>query len=330
MRFGVGLPAVNPIGAPRWDNETVLKGIVAVARKADELGYEYVTCQDHVVIPKEKSRLIGPRWYDPIATLGFVAAITRRVRLLTSVVVLPYRNPFVMAKSIATLDVLSRGRVICGVGVGHLQAEFEALNVPYEQRGPMSDEIIKIMKELWAKPAASYQGKYYQFTDVVLSPKPVQRPHPPIWIGGNSRLAMRRAVLAADGWEPFQVTPEEYADRVGYGRQVAREAGRGTGIDLVAPLGAIEVVEGAARPQAQANVERRVRDIAGDSEFYRRIAGNTFAAPTRATVEGVSAKVQRFKELGVNYINVAFKYREPSHYLESMDWFAREIMPRFP
>src|SRR6266540_4786633 len=119
MNFGIGLPGANPMSAPRWDEDAIREGMVAVAKKADELGYAYVSVQDHIVIPREKTRMIGPRWYDPVATLAFIAAVTRRVRLLTSIVVLPYRNPFVIAKSMATLDVLSGGRVIFGVGVGH-------------------------------------------------------------------------------------------------------------------------------------------------------------------------------------------------------------------
>lgn len=328
MKFGIGLPAVTPTAAVRWDRESVNRAVAEVARKADALGYDFVTACDHIVIPEANRRLIGPRWYDAVATLSYVAAMTSRVRLLTSVVVLPYRNPFTIAKSIATLDVLSRGRVIFGVGVGHLKPEFEALKVPYQDRGPMTDECIRIIKRLWTEDSVTYEGRYYQCRDVVLEPKPVQKPLP-IWIGGNSKLAVKRAVTMAEGWTPFSLPPEEFQEGAGYGQRLAMQTGRKEPLALVAPIGPVLRHEDAAPRRSPEEVERRVQEAAGDSRFYRDILSRNLASIPLTSAEEMAGRIEKVRAAGATHCNVGFRYRELSHYLEAMEWFAGEVMPRF-
>ncbi|MEE9286186.1 MAG: LLM class F420-dependent oxidoreductase, partial [Dehalococcoidia bacterium] len=297
MKFGIGLPGANPMSASRWDHEAITRGIVEVSKKADALGFDFVSAQDHPVIPEASRSMIGPRWYDAFATLAFVAGMTRRVRLLTSVVVLPYRNPFTVAKTIATLDVLSRGRVIFGVGVGHLRAEFEALGVPYEERGARTSEYIEIIRRLWTEEAVTYEGRFYQCQDVTLDPKPAQRPLP-IWVGGNSKAAARRAGTLAEGWTPFQVTPEELRELGGYSRGLAGESGRGDAFAVVSPMPAILRHEDAAPKRTPEEIERRVQAIAGESEFYQKIARRNLERPSVTSTESVLEQIDGAREAG--------------------------------
>jgi probable F420-dependent oxidoreductase len=320
---------VNPNSAGRWDQQQVLQGVIAIAKKADALGFDYVTAQDHPVIPKASSTLIAPRWYDAIATLSFVAAFTKRVRLVTSVLVLPYRNPFTVAKSMATLDVLSRGRAVMGAGVGHMKPEFEALGVSYDERGPITDEYIRIIQGLWREPAFTYQGKYYQSRDMVLSPKPLQRPLP-IWAGGNERPAVRRAYSLCQGWAPFLMKPGQMKSLTDYGRGVAKESGRDPDIAVIAPIGPVLRNEVAAPKRSAEQIEARVKQIAGDSEYYQRLVRrNLETASALTTPEDIHEQIKTWKAAGATHFNVNFRYRELSHLTEAIDWFAKEVMPKY-
>ncbi len=329
MRFGIGLPGVNPNSASRWDQQQVLHGVIEIAKRADALGFDYVTAQDHPVIPKASSTLIAPRWYDAIATLSFVAAFTTRVRLVTSVLVLPYRNPFTVAKSMATLDVLSRGRAVMGVGVGHMKPEFEALGVSYDERGPITDEYVKIIQGLWREPAFTYQGKYHQFHDMVLSPKPLQRPLP-IWAGGNERPAVRRAYSLCQGWAPFLIKPGQMKSLTDYGRGVAKESGRDPDIAVIAPIGPVLRNEVAAPKRSAEQIEARIKQIAGDSEYYQRLVRrNLETASALTTPEDIDEQIKTWKAAGATHFNVNFRYRELSHLTEAINWFAKEILPKY-
>lgn len=327
MKFGIGLPGVNPFSASKWDRDAITQGIVEVAQAADRLGYEFVSAQDHPVIPAASRHMIGPRWYDAVSTLSFVAGMTKHVRLLTSIVVLPYRDPFTIAKAIATLDALSRGRVIFGVGVGHLKAEFDALRVPYAERGARTDEYIQIIRKLWSEPSVTYEGRFYQCKDMALDPKPVQKPLP-IWVGGNSRAAALRAGKLGDGFNPFNLTTEELAPLAKESLALARKAGRAS-FPIVAPVGPILRHEDAAPKRSAEEVERRVQAIAGDSEYYRTIAARNLSTVSLSTKESVVQMVESAKAAGATHLNVGFRYRELRHCLEAMDWFAREIMPAY-
>ena len=170
---------------------------------------------------------IGSRpYYDPMTILSYVAAITKRVRLGTSVLVLPYHNPVRLAKTAATLDVVSGGRLTLGVGVGVIEQELDAMNSPFAERGAISDETIAIMKELWTKEDPAYKGKYHRFSGMKFTPKPAQKPHIPLLIGGISNAAIRRAVRVGDGWHSTTISPEELSGRLRYLSERAEAAGR--------------------------------------------------------------------------------------------------------
>ena len=324
MKFGIVLPGASPLTASRWDQGAIARGMVETAKLAERLGYDFVGSSDHVVIPKASARLIPPRWYDPVATLGFVAGGTKRVRLLTSIVVVPYRNPFTMAKSIATLDVLSRGRVIFGAGVGHLKAEFDALGVPYAERGPRTDEYLEIMKRLWSEEAVTYQGRFYSCRDMMLEPKPLQKPLP-IWIGGNSRAAAERAGRLGDGWHPHQHDLEELPDLIA----AARERANGRSLDIAGALGPIARHPDAVRRRSPEEIERRARELAGDSEFHRDVVRRNLASVSLTSKDQAVEDVGHLQGFGMTHLWVRFAFREMSHLTEAMEWFAEEVMPDF-
>lgn len=183
-----------------------LKEATALTTKAEELGFDGVLIPDHVCITPMVTANYGPHWPDPFSVLAHLAAHTSKVDLGTSIIVLPYRSPLQQAQAAATVDQLTEGRFIFGLGAGWAEDEFNALKVPFAERGKITDEYIQIIKTTWEGPHASFSGDYYQFEDVTIAPGPVQKPHPPIWVGGvpmvASRPSIRRAVKYGDAWHP--------------------------------------------------------------------------------------------------------------------------------
>ena len=202
-------------------------GVVDLAVRAEELGYESVWASEHVFNVSYVYDRIGNRpYYEPLTMLTYVAANTTSIGLGTSVLVLPYHNPIRLAKVAATLDVLSKGRLMLGVGVGVIEEELEAMGSPFADRGAISDEAIAVMKELWTKEDPSFQGKYHRFSGMKFTPKPVQKPHIPIVIGGTSRAAIRRAARSGTTWHPTALAPEALAEGMDYLKEQAVKAGR--------------------------------------------------------------------------------------------------------
>src|SRR6266545_3958923 len=210
MRYGFYLPTRGATATPEALETLVTRG--------EALGFHSVMIADHVVFASEvRSKYpytvsgAFPGHGDVLEQLtlmAFVAGITKTLRLVSSVMILPYRNPVLTAKMLATVDVLSKGRVTVGVGVGWLREEFEALHTPaFERRGALSDEYLQIFKTLWTQDPADFAGEFYQFKGVRCLPQPVQKPHPPIWIGGHSRAALRRVARLGDGWHPVGANP---------------------------------------------------------------------------------------------------------------------------
>ena len=210
MRYGFYLPTRGRTATP-GDLEILV-------RRGEALGFASVMIADHIVFPsvvtsKYPYTLSGvfPGEGDALeqlALMAFIAGKTERLRLVTSVMILPYRNPVATAKTLATIDVLSRGRVTVGVGVGWLREEFEALGAAdFDRRGAVSDEYLRIFKALWTESPVSFAGEFYRFEDVRCLPEPVQKPHPPIWIGGHSKAALRRVARLGDGWHPVGANP---------------------------------------------------------------------------------------------------------------------------
>ncbi len=205
MRYGFYLPTRGACATP-----DALETIVA---RGEALGFSSVMIADHIVFPVAIASRYpytvsgdfpgGGDALEQLALMAFVAGRTRALRLVTSVMILPHRNPVLAAKTLATIDVLSRGRVTVGVGVGWLREEFAALGAAdFDRRGAVSDEYIRIFKTLWTQSPASFEGEFYRFAPLRCTPQPVQKPHPPIWIGGHSQAALRRVARHGDGWHP--------------------------------------------------------------------------------------------------------------------------------
>lgn len=207
--YGLQLPIQSQSTryAERWEKGCGVDELAQVARACDDAGFFYVAVCDHVAVPRPHDEKMGTEWWDTIATLGYVAAATQRTHLLSHVAVLPYRHPLVTAKAWLTLDALSKGRAILGVGAGHVDTEFELLGVDYATRGRLLDEAIDAVRAAFEDEYPEHRGATWSFSDAGLRPRPVRPGGPPIWVGGSSMPAMRRAAERGDGWLP-QGPPE--------------------------------------------------------------------------------------------------------------------------
>ena len=218
MQIGVWIPNCRHLATP--------ENIRTAAVRAEALGYDSVWVSDHVVVPHANVVNFGETVFDPLVTLGVLAGVTRRVRLGTTVLIVPYRNAVVTAKMVSSLDALSGGRVVLGIGAGWVAAESAMLGVPFAERGAMTDEYLEAMQELWTSTPPSFSGKYTQFSGLVFEPRPVQKPHPPIWVGGHSRAALRRAAQFGAAWHPINRPPAELRAGVAELGRLSRARGR--------------------------------------------------------------------------------------------------------
>jgi probable F420-dependent oxidoreductase len=290
--------------------------VASLARTAERLGFDWVTVSDHVVLP---TRCSAPYPYDTsgtfpggahqpylesLALASWLLAATRRIHVAISVLVVPYRNPVVTAKQVATIDVLSGGRFALGVGVGWWPEEFEALAAPpYAQRGAVTDEYVRLMKALWTEDVPRFEGKHYRVADVTMLPRPVQRPHPPIWVGGHSDHALRRTAALGDVWHPIGLrgsaglAPAEMAERIARLRTLTREAGRHPAAVRVMFRAPIDLWPARSTPAA-GGTERPLAGppakVAADLRAYRAagVDGFIFDAPA-PDVRTVTATMRR-------------------------------------
>ena len=289
-RFGASLPGVQqiPARAQAWEREIGGTQIVEAARMAERAGFDWVSCSDHVAVPVSRAAAMGASWFDAGSTLAFVAGATTRIRLLSHVLVLPYRHPLVIAKQYGTLDHLSGGRLILGVGSGHLKPEFKVLGADFDRRGTVSDDYLAAIAAAWSEEVARFEGETLAFRDVIVAPRPAQRPRPPIWVGGNSRAAVRRAARLADGWVPWQLEPEACAAAVADARRLRAEAGQPGAFEVVAPL----------------------------------------AVAAGAATDELVAAASRWRAAGATALHVGIAARGLAELLARLEWFGREVIPR--
>lgn len=206
MKFAYGAPVLSAPIADAFQSGEAIAGLGSAAEKA---GFGAFSFSEHPA-PPEKWRVNGHDAFDPFIALSFVAAATSTLRIMSNAAILPYHNPFLLAKTVSTLDLLSGGRLILGVGTGYLKAEMSALGCPPELRNERFDEALAVMKKIWSGEVVSHDGSTFSAREVRALPVPPQRPHPPIWFGGNSRLSRLRAVNEGQGWMPFP-NPRQYA-----------------------------------------------------------------------------------------------------------------------
>ncbi len=213
LKLGIVTPVLhmNPrFDPPEWEVTAGVGDVVEVVQRAEALGYDWVACSEHIAIPAAASTQRGGRYWDPFSTLGFFAAKTSRIGLLTHMAVLPYHHPLELVKRLGTLDLLSGGRVIAGVGVGSLKPEFEVLGHDFDGRGDRSDDAIRAIRASWGHRLPEYHGTHYDYADFIVEPSGLSRALP-IWVGGRTRRSLRRALALGDAWMPFGFTLEHLA-----------------------------------------------------------------------------------------------------------------------
>ena len=315
VTFGCSLPSRGQMASP--DNMRRL------AQRAEDLSFDHVWVSDHIVIPHEVDSFypyaadgVAPfqrdnTYLEPLAALNFLAGCTTRVRLGTHVLILPYRNPVLTAKILATLDVLSGGRLILGAGVGWMEEEFQAMGLDtYAQRGEVTNEYIQIFKELWTSDTPEFHGRHYDISGVGFLPKPVQKPHPPIWIGGHTNPAIRRAATLGDGWMPIGLRPpailepEELSEKIARLRRISARAGR--------PADAVDLV------------------FSTDCTFQNTPDANANRRLVSGRPEQIAADLRQYQDLGVTHFILTFPATTPDEQQEAMEQFAREVMPLVP
>lgn len=215
VRLSVATPIVTMLpGSSEWTRDASIEDLAQIAEAADRLGYHHLTCSEHVALPAAERDRRGARYWDPLATFGYLAARTRRIRLATHVLVLGYHHPLEIAKRYGTLDKVSNGRLILGVGVGSLKEEFELLGAPFDNRGVRGDDALRALRASLSDPEPAYHGEFYSFGGMVVDPCAVQD-RVPIWIGGRTLRSLRRAATLADGWAPFNVSLQQVREWLG-------------------------------------------------------------------------------------------------------------------
>jgi probable F420-dependent oxidoreductase len=286
--------------------EATPEAIIATAVKAEALGFDAVFVNDHIIVDGSPRSASWTNTYDPLVALSFIAANTTRVGLGVSVLIMPYRNPIASAKSLATIDRMSGGRLIAGIGVGWNEAEFNALGVPFRERGARTTEYLRIWQACWAPGTVSFAGKFFAFSDMYVSPKPLQQPFPPIWIGGASDAALRRAATFAAVWQPTPMPVADLVDRQAALRKACDQIGR------------------QHPPETRMSFRVEFGPVAGDAP-----PSGTGRPIGHGTPAEVAADLLRYREAaGLNAFQINFHgCRNLDHLLDSMDRFMREVKP---
>ena len=312
MEYGFYLPNSGAGAEP--------DALADIAKLGDRLGFYCMVMPDHILQPNQINStypysLTGDilaagqsgdgEWPEQITTLAYLAGVTERIRLVTSVMIIPYRNPILTAKMLSTLDMLSKGRLILGAGVGWMEEEFELLDAPpFAERGAVTNEYLQAFIELWTNDDPKFEGKYVNFSDITFLPKPVQKPYPPIWIGGQSKPAIRRAAHIGDCWHPVgaipaaPLEPEELAENLVLLHQYAEKAGRDPAI-------------------IQVSVKAPLYDAGDSSGPRRRFSGSS---------DEVRQDIQTYSDVGVTHLIFDFRTGDPKQTEDRMARFSEEVM----
>ncbi|MFI9005273.1 TIGR03619 family F420-dependent LLM class oxidoreductase [Streptomyces sp. SBR177] len=300
--YGIQLPvqSQSTLYAEPWEAAAGPDDLLAVARAADAHGFDYVACCDHVAIPRRLAGAMSTVWYDPVATLSFLAAATRRVRLLSHVAVVGLRHPLVTAKAYATLDHLSGGRLVLGVGAGHVAEEFAAVGADFEGRGGVLDETIDALRAaLGPEEYPEHAGPRFAFRDLGQRPRPAQD-RVPVWVGGSSPAAVRRAALKGDGWLPQGDPRDRLPGQIARLRRLRAEAG----VEAPITVGAITEALYVGEPRWDTG--------------RRALTGKP---------QALAESLRDYAAMGVQQIQVRFRSRSRDELTDQMAAFATEVAP---
>lgn len=310
MKFDVFLPGSNHIpGLFDWAHDLDADGFRRILQTVDALGYNAVEVSEHIALPRHEVPRLGPFWPDPFCMMTFAVAVTARLRVDTAVLVLPYHHPLRLAKALATIDHLSGGRLNISIGVGHAEQEFASIGVPFERRGAITDEMLAAMNTLWTDPQAEHHGEFFQISGLAFEPRPVQVPRPPIYVGGNSKPALRRAARH-EGWQPntLHFDLEEIPPLYDYIREQPEFAGKEATFDI----NWLKAPKSARLPGAFRDASAAERDA------YRDSLVSAYAGP--------------FAEVGItrSVIPLPRGAADIEEYLDYITWFAEEVMSSVP
>jgi probable F420-dependent oxidoreductase len=299
--FGMQVPVVaqSRLIAQPWEIGGGTEEILRVVGECERSGLFYLSVCDHVCVPRDRAAAMSTVWYDPVATLGFLAAATKKIHLMSYVYVLPYRHPLATAKAFATLDALSGGRMIFGVGAGHLEGEFAALGIDFRRRGKLTDEAIDVIAAALCEEFPEHDGPTWRVRDVGVRPRPAQKPRPPIWVGGSTRGALRRAAERGDGWLPQGTPRAELPERIAYLREHRRRVRGEDPIEI------------------------------GTNSDYLYVGRCSFDAPNTRTGSGeeIAAYLRELKGIGLNHVGVRLRARSCDELVEQIQAFAADVMP---
>lgn len=308
MKFGFYLPNNGPTARP--------EPLAEIAKTGDKAGFDCMVVGDHIIVPKSIDSpypyTVGGEfpggdsgeYLEQLTLLTYLSAITQEIKIVPSVMIVPYRNPVLTAKILATMDLLSNGRLVLGVGVGWMEEEFKVMHSqPFTERGKVTDEYLRIFKELWVSESPEFKGNYYEFSNIHFLPKPIQKPHPKIWVGGQSKAAIRRAVNLGDGWHPVgaipaaPLEPSQISAELEYLKTYSESKQRNPA-DLDIAMKA---------PLYDANAPGPRRKFAGKDEEILK-------------------DIEEYAELGVTHIIFDMRSTDLSETLERISWFSESII----
>ena len=281
LRLGLATPVLIMVPGlhASWELDAGIAEVAKIAKAADRLGYNHMSCSEHVAIPTDVGVARGSRYWDPLSTFGYLAAVTTKIRLATNVLVLGYNHPLAISKRYGTLDQITGGRLILGLGVGSLREEFELLEAPLDDRGARADDAIRALRASLSSPRPEYHGPFYSFSDVVLDPCARQE-RVPLWIGGRTARSLRRAVELGDGWVPFGVEPGDLSIMIEKARQTPAWSAR-------------------TRP-------------------FELVLQNNLPADPMGDAEGTRRALRGLTEAGATGIQLRIHHRSVAHYIEQL------------
>jgi probable F420-dependent oxidoreductase len=291
MRYGVAIPHANVFASPA--------AITTMATAVEDLGFDSLWVSDHIIVP-EGSGYIPENMDEPLATLAYLAAATRHVTLGLSVLIVPYRDPVFTAKFLSTVDNLSDGRLVAGVGAGWLEQEFDALSVPFAERGARTDEYLRVYRNLWETETSSFEGQFKRYTKMRMFPKaaPTRRGTIPLWVGGNGKASIRRAAELGDGWHPINLGPAEFPAYVAQYRTQCARFGKQPG-----PICLRHMPGGRTRPGGG-------------------------AWPLSGSPSEQAAEIADYAEHGLDELMLSLPARSVRELIEMLRAFMRDVAPR--